>query len=345
MQTLVFILGLFAALSVIGYYGFTRLPKERWQILFSIPIKKAADGTWNGLNFTWYGFIIACSYSSSVALYLILMSSIGVGVKVAIICVTPLLFITAIASKWIARIVENKANTFTIGGAVFAAMVAAPPLAFLYGRFFPDLPAIPMLSAMAIAYALGEGAGRLACVSFGCCYGRTVEGAPRYLEPILKKFSFSYEGDTKKISYASGLASVKVIPVQAYTYIVYNLTALVGAALWLNGFWKTALISCIFITQAWRFYSETLRADYRGEMKVSAYQYMSMAGFIYVLIALSFFTDPIPVSASVVAGLKGIWNPSSLIFIETLWILMFIYMGKSFVTGSNLRFFINHGKV
>ncbi len=35
-----------------------------------------------------------------------------------------------------------------------------------------ELPLIPVLAAMAIAYSLGEGLGRLGCISYDCCYGK-----------------------------------------------------------------------------------------------------------------------------------------------------------------------------
>ena len=32
-----------------------------------------------------------------------------------------------------------------------------------------------VLAALAIGYILGEGLGRLACLSFGCCYGKPLD--------------------------------------------------------------------------------------------------------------------------------------------------------------------------
>jgi hypothetical protein len=41
--------------------------------------------------------------------------------------------------------------------------------------FGGDIPLEPALAAMPVAYAYGEGLGRLACISFGCCYGKSLD--------------------------------------------------------------------------------------------------------------------------------------------------------------------------
>jgi prolipoprotein diacylglyceryltransferase len=72
-------------------------------------------------------------------------------------------------------------------------------------------------AAIAAAYALGEGCGRLACISFGCCYGRPLDRLPAVLRRLLTPFSVVYHGTTKKIAYAGHLDDKPVVAVQAIT--------------------------------------------------------------------------------------------------------------------------------
>ena len=45
-----------------------------------------------------------------------------------------------------------------------------------------------------------------------------------------------------------------------------------------------AFVITIAVTQLWRLYSETLRADYRGGGEVSVYQWMAVAGVVYAAV-------------------------------------------------------------
>ena len=47
--------GLLALLS----WGVRTLPGERWQMLAAVPVAKAPDGSWRGVNLTFYGFFSA----------------------------------------------------------------------------------------------------------------------------------------------------------------------------------------------------------------------------------------------------------------------------------------------
>jgi hypothetical protein len=61
-------------------------------------------------------------------------------------------------------------------------------------------PISPMgvMAAAAIAYAFGEGLGRLACISFGCCYGRPLHQCHPMVQPFLSRFCLTFTGHTKK---------------------------------------------------------------------------------------------------------------------------------------------------
>jgi hypothetical protein len=93
----------------------------------------------------------------------------------------------------------------------------------------------PALAAIMIAYAFGEGLGRLACISFGCCYGVALQEAHPLLRRVFDRWHFVFFGDTKKISYASGLAGKQVVPIQAITLLLY-----IGIGLAANGFFSKA---------------------------------------------------------------------------------------------------------
>jgi len=54
-----FVTGLALALAVLIVWGVRTLPAERWQMLAAIPLAKAPDGTWRGLNLTFYGLFSA----------------------------------------------------------------------------------------------------------------------------------------------------------------------------------------------------------------------------------------------------------------------------------------------
>jgi hypothetical protein len=76
---------------------------------------------------------------------------------------------------------------------------------------------------------------------------------------------------------------VPLVPIQAITAVVLVAVSLVGQALYLRSHFKTALILAMVTTQLWRCFSETLRADYRGGGRLSAYQLMALAVAVYII--------------------------------------------------------------
>jgi hypothetical protein len=65
-----------------------------------------------------------------------------------------------------------------------------------------------------------------------------------------------------------------------------------------------------------------------------------MAGMavVYSVIIAYVFPEAPAAVPSITAGLKSLWQPSLIIFLELLWIVVFVYMGKSQVTGSQISF-------
>jgi hypothetical protein len=195
-----------------------------------------------------------------------------------------------------------------------------------------------------VGYALGEGIGRLACISFGCCYGKPIDQMPQWVQRYLFWATFRFSGCTKKIVYAHHLEGKPIFAVQAVTAVLYSTTALVGTLLFLNGYFAWAFFLCLLVTQGWRFLSEFLRSDYRGDRKISVYQIMSLLTIPYGLLIPFLF----PTSGHVVdllSGLRAIWNPAVFLFLQIICVIMFLRTGRSQVTGSGISFHVNHDRI
>ena len=331
-------------------WGFRNLPRERWQILAAVPVEKEEGGRWRGLNLTYYGVFNANAYVLGVALMLVLMGSLGIPLAGTFAMAVTLLLICVPASRWVAGVVEKKAHTFTVGGASFVGIVTAPFAIWLLnatlGRLLEfDIPIIPALAAMAVSYAIGEGIGRLACISFGCCYGSPLSQSPAFIKRLFKRHCFVFTGETKKAAYEGGLEGQKVIPIQAVTSTLYVGTGVLGAWLFLLGFPLAALILAVLITQIWRILSEIVRSDYRGEGRISAYQIMGLMSALYTMILPLLIPTPSGLSPEVGRGIGSIANMGMLLFFEALWVGIFLYTGRSMVTGSTLSFHVHRERI
>ncbi|TAL16557.1 prolipoprotein diacylglyceryl transferase [bacterium] len=331
------------------FWSHRRLAQERWQIAAAIPLEKTPEGDWKGLNLTWYGFFTATSTAASTALFLLMAGSLGIEAGTIAGFSLALLAVCLPAAKIIARLVEGKRHTFTVGGAAFAGLTALLPLHWLFahmGWFRPEITIFPILSAVAASYALGEGIGRLACISFGCCYGKSLEDAPAPLRRLFGNSGVTFHGSLKKAAYEGGLEGRPVIPVQGVTAFLYVSCALVGLLLFSFGFYAVSFIFCLLVTQGWRVLSERLREDYRGEGALSAYQKLSLIMIVFS-IAGTFFGNASTVGAEpeLFAGVRVLWSPLMILFIQTLWMIVFIYMGRSSITGSSIRFYLHDDRV
>ncbi len=340
-ETLVFLGGLALFLAVLLTWSMRTLPRDGWQFLCAVPSLKREDGSWDGTNYTFYGVYVATSVALGAALFLFLNGSFGHAVIPTLGTTALVLAFAAPAARWIARLVEGQRHTFTIGGASFAGLLVLPLAVWLVNRLVAKPVALlPLAAALAVSYSLGEGLGRLACISFGCCYGRPLRDLPPWLARLFSRRHLTYREETRKACYAGGLAAVPLLPIQAITASLYCLCTLAGTALFLAGWWKTAFLGCLIFTQLWRFLSETLRADYRGGRKITPYQIMAILGIVYAVI-LAFATPPAPVRpGDVLAGLAPFRQAGVLLFLQGLWCAIFLYMGRSTVTGSQVSFHI-----
>lgn len=342
MSPLVFVLILGAALAALLGLAFRVLPRERWQIAAAIPLAPDGEGGWRGMNLTWYGLLQATALMAAAACFLFLLGSLSLPIFAGLALLLPLLSLCLPAARLVARVVEKKPFTFTVGGASFVGLILAPLLAGLVrATLYPELAIVPAMAALSIAYALGEGLGRLACISFGCCYGRPLHQCGPVLRRIFTPLAFTFEGQTKKIAYESGLAGRKVVPVQALTATLYCAAALLGIYLFLERGFLAALLVAVGVTQLWRAGSEFLRADYRGGGRVSAYQIMAVLALAYTLATALWLGpgQPAP-DPDLGLGLALLWDPALLLGLQALWLTVLIYTGRSRVTAAHLHFHV-----
>ncbi|MFH0996486.1 MAG: prolipoprotein diacylglyceryl transferase family protein [Pseudomonadota bacterium] len=350
MQHFVFVSVLALLFTILMRWGFIHLPEEKWQILASVPRHKHSASTWNGINFTFYGLFTAFAYTFATAILVILLESVNIPLSGLLILIVCILGICVPASKLIARIVEKKSSTFTVSGASFTGIALTPLVVIAINHFIGTrlgfhLPVMVVMAGLATAYAFGEGIGRLACISFGCCYGKCLSECPPWIQRFMKNTCFVFSGKTKKIAYAHGLDGQKVIPVQAITSLIFCASGLAGVYLFLEGHYQTAFLQAVVVTQFWRFVSELLRADYRGEGKISAYQILSAISAGLAVIICRVFPADILLTVDLWTGIAAMWDPFVIIFLQIIFATIFIYTGRSQVTASLTMFYVVRNRI
>ena len=350
MDQLIFISTLFVLLGAAIWWGAKNLPGEKWQIMAVIPQVINAHGKWQGLNLTYYGVFSANAYTFAVIMFLLLTMSAGLPLAGTAVFIVLLLGVCMPAARKVAQLVENKSGTLTVGGAVFVGMLAAPPLIWLVNRFSgltmdTPLNATVMLSAICISYAFGEGLGRLACISFGCCYGKPLHHCTPGMQKLFRNRCLVFHGKTKKIAYASGLEGQKVIPIQVITALLYGICGLAGTLFFLNGYFGTALVETLIITQGWRIVSEFFRADFRGNFTITPYQVMAAGTVLFALGIIMICPGATGISPRLSLGIHRLWSPWTLLAMEAVWITSFLYTGRSSVTGAEIDFHVQEEKI
>lgn len=342
MENAVFIVSIALMLGLVFSWGFFHLTAEQWQVLASVPFQKQPDGSWKAMTFTYYGLLSACSYVFALAIFIVLAGSIGLPAYACIYYMLPLLAVCVPASRIVAGIVEGKTTTFTVGGAAFVGVTAGPWITLGISELLEKLAGIradsvAVLAAMAMAYAFGESLGRLACLSFGCCYGKRLEDCDPITRKIFASKHFVFHGKTKKAVYESSLEGQKLVPIQAITSLVFAFVGLGCSWLFLEGFFRLSVVLCLVCTQGWRLLSEFLRADYRGEGKISAYQVMGIAGILYCLVVIPLMPGSENKTApDVLKGLQTLVSIELILTLQTVWAAIFIYTGKSKVLQSKV---------
>jgi len=337
-------LGLFALL----FWGCRVLPRERWQFLASVPLRKNGGGEWHALNLTWYGFFSATACAIACGWYLLLATAGGADPAQAGAALVGILLFAGPSARWVARLVEKKRYTLTIAGAFCVGTVVAPLVIAginVFARAFglPRLPLVSVMSALMVSYVLGEGVGRRACLSFGCCYGRPLEKE----DGLVARLAVVFTGGLKKAAYEGGYDGRPLLPVQAFTAFLYVGTALGATLLFGAGLHVAALAVSLVVSQGWRFLSERLRADHRGDThgSATAYQWMVLATAVYAIaIVLGFGDDSAP-PPDLARGLRVLWSPGALVLLQLVWIASFLRSGRSDVTGATVRFHLFRDRV
>src|SRR5262245_29019190 len=106
-----------------------------------------------------------------------------------------------------------------------------------------------------------------------------------------------------------------------------------------------AFMLTIAVTQGWRSLSETLRADYRGGGRISAYQVMGVLAILLALSLLYLLPAEGAPTVDLPAGIEAAWHPAVVLFLQGLWALVFLLFGKSMVTGAEISFHLRHDRI
>jgi hypothetical protein len=200
-----------------------------------------------------------------------------------------------------------------------------------------------VMAATCIAYVLGEAIGRLACLSFGCCYGKPIDQCTSLQKALYSRFTETYRGRFKKISYASGLNDRPVIAVQSIACAL--LFSIFLVSLWL--FWKgqiaASMVVSLGLSQLWRTYSEQLRADFRGRDGFTVYQAMALVGALLSVVFAWIYGggDGTRVIASAYRGWLAATQAEIIVASQLLAFLIVLYMGRSSVTSSRLELLLH----
>lgn len=346
---------LFVAIMAVLFFcflawGFRSLTREDWQMALSTPVSKVDHKVWLGRNYTFYGVFQAIAFITSSALLCVLVAAMKLATPLwlSLVFIGALAVICCLGAKVLARLVEHKKNTLTIAGAFFVGFLATPWFILLLNRIAGHasvVPVMPILSAGTAVYAIGEGLGRLACISFGCCYGKPVSQLHPLFQKVFRGRSFVFSGKTKKIAYAAGLDGTEVVPVQAMTAVFLVSIGLAGVYLFLAGLYGVGFLLSAIASQVWRYASEMLRADHRGDGRISAYQVMALVSIAYAILLWTFLPDVPPLENDIVKGVSTLWDPAVVLILQALGFAIFLFAGRSRVTESSLTFRVREDQV
>jgi len=201
------------------------------------------------------------------------------------------------------------------------------------------------MAATSIGFILGEGLGRMACISFGCCYGKAIKELSPFTAGFFSRTGCIFHGHTKKITYASQLNGIRVVPIQAMTSFLYVTVAILSIYLFLENLFQWAFGLSSITAMGWRIISEHLRADYRGGREITAYQIMSMANICFCIFLLFRAAPALGTRPDLISGLSFFWNPAVILFLQSIWVGIFLYTGISKVTGSTITFRVHQENI
>jgi hypothetical protein len=104
--------------------------------------------------------------------------------------------------------------------------------------------------------------------------------------------------------------------------------------------YRVAALIPLLTSYGWRACSEWLRADYRGASKVSPYQIMTIISLVYLAVAIVLVPDAGGIKPDLIAAFRQMSSAWVLVLSQLLWMLLFLYYGRSRVTSSVLSFHV-----
>jgi hypothetical protein len=66
---------------------------------------------------------------------------------------------------------------------------------------------------------------------------------------------------------------------------------------------------------------------------------------MYAIAAACFLMNEPSGQNDLLTGLKGLWNPALILFMQGIWMTIFLYTGRSTVTGATLSFHVHADRI
>ncbi len=67
---------------------------------------------------------------------------------------------------------------------------------------------------------------------------------------------------------------------------------------------------------------------------------------IFIALALfSFLPAEDAITPDLSAGIEAAWHPAVVLFLQSLWAIVFVWFGKSMVTGAEISFHLHHDRI
>src|SRR5262249_30151 len=168
---------------------------------------------------------------------------------------------------------------------------------------------------------------------------------PPWFSRFFVAHHFVFAGTTKKAAYEGRLEGTPLVPVQGITAVVFVVASLIGLTLFLQGLASPAFVVTWTITHVWRDGSEVLRSDFWGDGRISIYQILALAGAVYGLGIVAVLRESSSFLPDLSLGLGVLMHPGVMLSLQVIWIVIFLYTGRSKVTVSRLAVSIDRDQI
>ncbi len=95
----------------------------------------------------------------------------------------------------------------------------------------------------------------------------------------------------------------------------------------------------VVATWGWRSLSEMLRADHRGNSRISAYQVMALIAMAYLVVMLSVIPNE-GLAPNLALGLAQLTSAGVIVLLQASRVGLFLFYGRSRVTVSVVSFHV-----